>query len=437
MNAFLAAFGDLEIEERRPRSWNEPKIKRLAFAKNRRHVLDDKDVNRNRNRNRNGHDAGDWALVPQSSQQRRANQSNQIQDWDRQRFDAKLRFDEEDERHQARVYHKQLQFMEEQYRKKFLQGEQLRNFMMQGQHFPRPPMGQFPQQGMQHHGQGMQHHGQGMQHHGQDMQHHGQGMQHHGQGMQQHRPPPQQIPIPPQHDGRGGHGGGDRIQNLGPPRGHGGQHGGQQHDHSDDDSDEESDESGVKIRLGGGVNGNRSLRHGYPLRRGSNGNRGHNGRGGRGDGRGRSRGRSDDSDSGDVIVVIESESESDDDRRRLSPRRIVGGHGQRLPSVYRRRSHSRGAKHHSRHPSRRRPSRIRMRPLFSDDSDSDDSHGTHVPFARRPSTSRVPLRRARSSSRGRHFGYDSDDSFAELNRRPRLRRLRSKSRGPRMSYYIR
>ena len=392
MIPFLAGFDDLEIEERRPRSWNEPKIKRLAFAKNRRHVLDDRDGNRNRIRNRSRRDADDWAVVPQSSQQRRANQSNQIQEWDRQRFDTKLRFDQEDERHQNQVYQNQLRFMEEQYRRKFFQAEQLRNFMMQGQQFPRPPMGQPPPLGW-----------------------------HHGQGMEQQVPPQQRLPPPPPHGG----GGDPRIQNLGPPRGRGGPE-------SDDDSDEESDESGVRSRPGRGHNSNRP-----PHRRQNNGNGRRNGRGGRGGDRGRSRGRSDDSDSDDEIVIIESESESDDDRRRRSPRRIDGGRGQRLPSVYRRRSHSRGSRHHSRRPGRRRPSRIRMRPLFSDDSDSDDSHGTHVRFARRPSRSRVPLRRARSTSRGRHFAYDSDDSFEELNRRPRLRRLRSKSRGPRMSYYIR
>ncbi|KAL2039220.1 hypothetical protein N7G274_007888 [Stereocaulon virgatum] len=401
MNAFLMGYGHLEIEERRPRSWNEPKIKRLAFAKNRRHVLDDRDGNRNRIRNRSRRDADDWALVPQSSQQRRANQSNQVQEWDRQRFDAKLRFDQEDERHQNQVYQNQLQFMEEQYRRRFFQGEQLRNFIMQGQQFPRHPLGQFPQQGIQHHGQGMQPPG----------------------------PPQRQIPIPPQHGG-----GDNRIQNLGPLQGRGGPQGGQQHDRSDDDSDEESDESEVghrrgRGRPGRGRNDNRFQRDGHPRRRHGNGNGGHNGD------RGRSRGRSDDSDSDEEITVIESESESDDDRRRRPQHAIEGGHDQRLPRVFYPRSRSRGSRHHSRRPGRRRPSRIRVRSTFSDDSDSDDSYGTHVRFARRPSRSRASMRRARSASRNHRFVDDSDDSFEGLNRRPWLGRLRSKSRGARTTRY--
>ena len=403
-------FGDLEIEERRPRTWNEPKIKRLSFARNRRHVLDDRTFDRNRTRNRSRRDADDWDPVPLSSQQRRGNhaQRDQVQQWDNQRLDTQFRFAKQENEHQAIMNRQEMEFQDMKQRQRFLQAQQLQQFILQGQQF-RPPMGHFQEHGMQQHGQ---------------------------QGQQQHVGQQRQIPIPPQHGVRGGgHGGPDnRIQALGPTGGGGRQHGGPQRERIDENSDDDSDEHEPRGHQRGGHNDNRPQRGGR--QRGRQHNDYNFGRGGGHGGRGRQGGRFEHGDSDDDIVAMESDSDSDDDDfGRHSPRRLGGGHGQRLPDIYfRPRSHSRGRRHQSRNQSRRRTSRRRTRPLYSDDSDSDDAYETHVRFAR-PSRSRAPLRRARSESR--HYAYDSDDSFVGLNRRPRLRRLRSKSRGPRLPYFIR
>ena len=384
MNAFLMGFGDLEIEERRPRSWNEPKIKRLSFAKNRRHVLDDRNFSRNHIRNRNRRDIDDWALVPLSSQQR---QGNQVQQWDNQRLETQMRFNRQENEHENIMNNQDIQFQELKQRQRFMQAEQLRHFM-----FPPQPMHHRPEQGMQHHG---------------------------GQ---------QQLPPPPPQHGRGGGGGDPRMMNLGAARG------GPRLAHGSDDEDDDFEPGNHQ----GGSQHNGNAR---PGGRGRSQNRHDDFRpGGRQHGHHATGGghRDDDSESsGDERVEVLSCSDSDDDRGRRPPRMIGGGRRQRLPRVFRPRSHSRGSRHQSRHRSRSRSRRgiIRrhIRPLYSDDSDSEDNYETHVRFARRPSRSRGSLRRSRS--RGRHFDFDSDDSFEELDRWPR-RRLRSRSRGPRLSSYI-
>jgi len=72
--------GDVEVEERRPRSWNESRRKRLSFVRD----------SRSRSRRRSPED--EWALVPrqQNSQPHRRQNSQEL--WDLQKWEAEQRF---------------------------------------------------------------------------------------------------------------------------------------------------------------------------------------------------------------------------------------------------------------------------------------------------------------------------------------------------------
>ena len=366
---FLLGVGSLEIEERRPRSATEPRVKRLYFTKNRRHVTDD--VYRGRRGS-----SDNWAMVPYNGGRRR---QNQIEEWDRRKADAQLRFNEQEYRHQHHLNTLQLQHDDERLRRQTLEARQLNDIILQGQNIP-------PQ--------------------------YWQRMQEIQRIQQMQRMPPpghgrEFPPAPPDHGrpgDRGEHGNHDRrIVHIVPRGGRGGgpaeppfeEHGG-------DDSEHEN-------RHGNGRRGrSRSSRRGrhddFAHGHGHGGHRGHG-------------------EQEDDIVRVDSDSEDDDH----PPRMIDGGHERPLPSVFRRprrsrsrahRSHSR-PRNHSRMSSRRRHSRPR-RYYVSDESDTESEH--ELVRIIRP-RSRGSLRR-----RSRHYeDTSSDDSFEHYTPRPRFQ-LSSKTR---------
>lgn len=371
---FLLGVGSLEIEERRPRSATEPRVKRLYFTKNRRHVTDD--VYRGRRGS-----SDNWAMVPYNGGRRR---QNRIEEWDRRKADVQLRFDEQEYRHQHHLNTLQLQHDEERLRRQTLEARQLNDIILQGQNIP-------PQ-----YWQRMQ-----------DIQR----MQH----MQRMPPPghgagpvgPGLPPVPPDHplpQDRGDHGDRDpRIVPIAPPGGRGGDH----------------------AERPFGEHGGNQFEH-----------EGHCGDGRRGRSRSSRRGRHDDFAPGqghgghrehgeqdEDIARVDTDSEDDDH----SPRRIHGGHEPPLPSVFgrRRRSRSRARRNHSRPrnhsrmSSRRRHSRPR-RYYLSDDSDTESEHELF----------RIIRPRSRGSLRRRSRQYEdtsSDDSFEHYTPRPHFR-LSSKTR---------
>lgn len=75
-------LGDVRVEERRPRSWNEPREKRLSLVRD----------SRSRSRRRSPDD--EWALVPHrpnpTSQQHQRQSSQEL--WDLRKFEAEQRF---------------------------------------------------------------------------------------------------------------------------------------------------------------------------------------------------------------------------------------------------------------------------------------------------------------------------------------------------------
>ena len=368
---FILGVGSLEIEERRPRSATEPRVKRLYFTKNRRHVTDD--VYRGRRGS-----SDNWAMVPYNGGRRR---QNQIEEWDRRKADAQLRFNEQEYRHRHHLNTLQLQHDDERLRRQTLEARQLNDIILQGQNIP-------PQ-----YWQRMQ-----------DIQR----MQH-----MQRMPPPNHgrdvPPAPPEHghpEDRGGHGGHDpRIMHIAPP--------GRQgrgpaelpfEEHREDEFEHEN-------RHGNGRRGrSRSSRRGcHDDFAHDQGNGGHHGHG----------------EQDDDIVRLDTDSEDDDHPPRR--RRINGGHEQHLPSVFGRprrsrsrahRSHSR-PRNHSRMSSGRRHSRPRQYYVL-DDSDTESEHEL-IPIIR--PRSRGSLRR-----RSRHYeDTSSDDSFEHYTPRPRFR-LSSKTR---------
>ena len=390
---FFLGVGSLEIEERRPHSANEPRVKRLSFAKNRRHVTND------RYRGRRGF-SGDWAMVPYDVGQRR---QNQIDEFDRKKAAAQLHFDTQEYRRQQHLNILQLQHDEERQRRLALDAQRLNDIVLRGQHIP-PHYWQQMQQQMQQQ-QEMQR---------QDMQRRGMHMQDHGERRQL-------PPVPPDHGGGGGRGGADpRIVTIGPGRGHGGGHDdgfddghGGGHGEFDEDGSDESEHGG---------------HHGDGVR-------------GRGRSRGSRRGRHDDFAHGggrgghprhgeqkhDIEII---DTDSEDGR---SPRRIGGGHGQRLPREFRPRLRSRSRAHrshsrprnysrsrsrprsYSRVGARRTPSRHR-RNYYSDDSDTEPEYRRYTVI--RPRSRGSLMRRSES----RHYGdYSSDDSFEHYNPKPRRR----------------
>ena len=378
---FFLGVGSLEIEERRPRSANEPRVKRLSFAKNRRHVTED------RYRGRRG-SSGDWAMVPYDVGQRR---QNQIDEFDRKKAAAQLRFDEQEYRRQHQLNILQLQHDEERQRRLAIDAQRLNDIILRGQHIP-PHYWQQMQQQMQQQ-QEMQR---------QDMQRRSMHMQGHGEHRQ--LPPP-----PPDHGGGGGRRGADpRIVSIGPGHGHGGGHGGGHdggfdvghgggHEEFDEDESDESERGGHHgdgVRSRGRSRSSRPGRGGHPR----HGEQEHD------------------------IEIIDSDSE---DGR--SPRRIGGGHGQRLPREFRprprspsraHRSHSR-PRNYSRMGARRTPSRHR-RNYYSDDSDTEPEYEYYkiIRPKSRPRSRGSLMRRSES----RHYGdYSSDDSFEHYNPKPRRR----------------
>ncbi len=101
--------GGIEIQERRPRSFNEPRRKRLSFVKDRKRS------------------SGDWALVTSNSGRRYYESEQEL--WDRRQFEANQRFIQQQE-HQLRMDREQ--------------------FMLR-QPIPRPPLqGWNPEMGMGH-----------------------------------------------------------------------------------------------------------------------------------------------------------------------------------------------------------------------------------------------------------------------------------------------
>ena len=386
---FFLGVGSLEIEERRPRSANEPRVKRLSFAKNRRHVTDD------RYQARRGF-SGDWAIVPHDVGQRR---QNQIDEFDRKKAAAQLRFDEQEYRRQHQLNILQLQHDEERQRRLTIDAQRLNEIVLQGQRIP-PHYWQQMQQEMQR----------------QDMQRRAMHMQGHGEHRQLQPPPP---PDHGHHEGGGGHDGADpRIVTIGPGGGHGGGHGhgrhGGGHDEFDEDGSDESEHGGHhgdRVRGRGRSRSSRRGRHENFAHGGGRG--GHHGHG----------------EQEHDIERVDSDSENG-----RSPRRIGGGHGQRLPREFRPRPRSRSRAHrshsrprnysrshsrprsHSRMGARRTPLRYR-RNYYSDDSDTEPEYGHYRIIRPR---SRGSLRRRRSQSR--HDGdYSSDDSFEHYNPKPRRR----------------
>ena len=366
---FLLGVGSLEIEERRPRSATEPRVKRLYFTKNRRHVTDD--VYRGRRGS-----SDNWAMVPYNGGRRR---QNQIEEWDRRKADAQLRFNEQEYRHQHHLNTLQLQHDDERLRRQTLEARQLNDIILQGQNIP-PQYWQRMQEI-------------------QRMQ------------QMQRMPPPGHgrdlPPAPPDHrhpGDRGDHGDRDpRIVPIAPRAGRGGgpvdfpygEHGGDEFEH------EGQHDNPRRGRSRGSRRGRHDdFAHGH----GHGGHRGHG-------------------EQEDDIVRVDSDSEDDDH----SPRRIDGGHEGPLPSVFRppRRSRSRAyrsrsrPRNHSRMSSRRRHSRPR-RYYVSDDSDTESEH--ELVRIIRP-RSRGSLRRI-----SRHYeDTSSDDSFEHYTPRPRFR-LSSKTR---------
>ena len=380
---FLLGVGSLEIEERRPRSATEPRVKRLYFAKNRRHVTDD------RYRGRRGF-SNDWAMVPYDYSQRR---QDQIEEWDRKKAAAQLHFDDREFRHQQRLNGLQLQHDEQRYHRRALEARQLNEIILHGQQIP-PQYWQRMQE-MQRI---------------QDMQR----MQGHGAHQMQGPGQQHQLPLAPPDHGRPD----PRIMPIGPGGGH---HGG----HDGPSSEDESETPELDGHHGDG-------HHDDNRRRGRSGRRDHHDNFARGAGHG---GRRRHGEQDDDIVRIESDSEDDRPDGR-PPRRITGGHYQRLPREFRRQSRSRSRAHrshsrprnHSRMSPRRRLSRHRQ-VYYSDDSDTESDY-EHIRIIR--PRSRGSLRRERGQSR-HNEDYSSDDSFAHYTRRPHFR-LGSSSRRPRSRY---
>ena len=147
---FPQIIGSVEIEERRPRYWNEPRRKRLNFVKSR---------NGNHNSKRG---SDDWALTPrfQPGQQPR----NEAERWDLRQQEAQGRFHQRTLQmdHQRRLY-------DAQHRQQLMQ-QQMQQQAAYGQRPPVPPgwgpHGQQQQLPGQHH-----HHHQQQQVHGQQHMH--------------------------------------------------------------------------------------------------------------------------------------------------------------------------------------------------------------------------------------------------------------------------
>ena len=362
---FLLGVGSLEIEERRPRSANEPRVKRLSFAKNRRHVTDDM------YRGRRGL-SDNWAMVPYNGGQRRL---NQIEEWDRRKAAAQLHFEEQEYRRQYRLNALQLQHDEERLRRRTLEARQLNDIILRGQQIPPHYWQQMQEIQRMQHMQRMPREGHGGGHGGG------------GHGGGGHGGPHELPPIPPDHGHHGGggnHGNHDpRIVPIAPGGGHGADDHEGHHDH-------------------GGRGRSRSSRRGR---------HGHHEHG----------------EQEDDIVEIESNSEDDDRPQRTIggargqrlPREFIMRPRRSRSRAHR--SHSR-PRNHSRMSSRRRPSRPR-RYSYSDDSDSESEY-EHVRIIR--PRSRGSLRRGRGQSR--HYeGSSSDDSFEHYTPRARFR-LSSKPR---------
>ena len=366
---FLLGVGSLEIEERRPRSATEPRVKRLYFTKNRRHVTDD--VYRGRRGS-----SDNWAMVPYNGGRRR---QNQIEEWDRRKADAQLRFNEREYWHRHHLNTLQLQHDDERLRQQTLQARQLNDIILQSQNIP-PQYWQRMQeiQRMQH---------------------------------MQRMPPPVNgrnlPPAPPEHgnpEDRGDQGDNDpRIMHIAPR--------GRQGPRPAEPPFEEhrGDEFGH-----GNRHGNGGRRRSRSSRRGRNDDFAH----GQGHGGHHGHGEQD-----DEIVRVDTDSEDDGHSLRM----IERGRERRLPSEFgppRRsrsrahRSHSR-PRNHSRMSSRWRHSRPR-RYYVLDDSDTESEHEL-IPIIR--PRSRGSLRR-----RSRHYeDTSSDDSFEHYTPRPRFR-LNSKPR---------
>ena len=368
---FILGVGSLEIEERRPRSATEPRVKRLYFTKNRRHVTDD--VYRGRRGS-----SDNWAMVPYNGGRRR---QNQIEEWDRRKADAQLRFNEQEYSHRHHLNTLQLQHDDERLRRQTLEARQLNDIILQGQNIP-PQYWQRMQeiQRMQH---------------------------------MQRMPPPNHgrdlPPAPPEHghhEDRGAHGGHDpRIVQIAPPGRQGRGPAELPFDEHREDEFEHENRHG-NGRRGRSCSSRRGRHDDFAHDQGNGGHHGHG-------------------EQDDDIVRLDTDSEDDDHPPRR--RRINGCHEQPLPSVFGRprrsrsrahRSHSR-PRNHSRMSSGRRHSRPR-RYYVLDDSDTESEHEL-IPIIR--PRSRGSLRR-----RSRHYeDTSSDDSFEHYTPRPRFR-LSSKTR---------
>ncbi|MCJ1273011.1 serine arginine-rich splicing factor [Puttea exsequens] len=81
MLSLLFGGGDIEVEERRPLSFNEPRRKRLAFVR---------DSHRSRSHRRSPRSSDEWAVVPHSGSRRRGRDEDEI--WDERKITSEERF---------------------------------------------------------------------------------------------------------------------------------------------------------------------------------------------------------------------------------------------------------------------------------------------------------------------------------------------------------
>ena len=97
-------IGDVQIQERRPKSWNEPRRKRLSFVRPR---------NQHSRQSSSSSNPDEWALVPRPGNAR--HYRNDAETWDLRRFEAQQRFNEASMRQRDLEHRQRIHFTHQLY----------------------------------------------------------------------------------------------------------------------------------------------------------------------------------------------------------------------------------------------------------------------------------------------------------------------------------
>ena len=97
-------IGDVQIQERRPKSWNEPRRKRLSFVR---------PHNAHSRQSSSSSNPDEWALAPRQSGAR--HYRNDAETWDLRRYEAQQRFNESAIRQRDREHNQRIHFIHQLY----------------------------------------------------------------------------------------------------------------------------------------------------------------------------------------------------------------------------------------------------------------------------------------------------------------------------------